>query len=216
MGWLNDLFGGSESSSSQQIAPQQLPYLQNLWRGAQNQLPGIQGQVGQYQNQGNQFLGNLGQVGQNLNPFIGPGYAQQQIGAVQGLLNRNLSENLLPQISQSANAAGQLGGSRQGVAQGIALRGTQESLANTSADIYAQDLLRRQNAAQAQGALQTGAGATGLQSLPGLLNLGLSPLAALSQIIGSPTVLGQSQSYQTNGIIPGLAQGVGAVFPFGI
>jgi hypothetical protein len=216
MSFLNDLFGGSESSQSSYIAPQQLPYLQNLWRGAQNQLPGIQGQVGQYQQQGNQFLGNLGQVGQNLNPYMGSGFADQQISGLQNLLNRNFSENLLPGISQGANAAGQLGGSRQGVAQGIAARGTQEALFNGAGNFLQADLARQQQAATAQGGLQNQAGSIGLQSLPGLLNLGLSPLASLSQIIGSPTVLGESQSYQTNGIIPGLAQGIGAVFPFGI
>lgn len=198
MGLLQDLFGGSESSQQSYIAPQQLPYLTGVWRGAQGALPGVLGQLPQFQGLQNQFLGNAG--GQQLQPFIGPGFADQQVGAVQNLLNRNLSENLLPQLAQGANAAGQLGGARQGIGQGIALRGTSEALANTSADIYAQDLLRRQSAAQAQGALSQGA----LGQLPMALNLGLSPFASLSSIIGPPTVLGQSSSQSTGGIIPGL------------
>jgi len=204
MGWLTDLFGGSEQSSSQQIAPQQLPYLQNLWRGAQGALPGITSQMGQYQNQGNQFLGTLGQAGQQLSPFIGEGYGQQQITGLQNLLNRNLSENLLPQISQSANAAGQLGGSRQGVAQGIAMRGTQEALYNGAGGFLQQDLARRQAAAGQQAGIQSGAALGGISALPGVMNLGLSPYAALAGIIGPPTVLGQGQQQSTGGILPGL------------
>ena len=62
------------------------------------------------------------------NPFVA-GMLEQQ----QNLLNRNLTENLLPSIQSSAIGAGQLGSSREGVASGIAMRGTQEALANQAA-----------------------------------------------------------------------------------
>ena len=201
MSFLNDLFGGSESSSTQQISPTQLPFLKNLWQQGQQQAGAIQGQVPQYQQQGQQFLGQLQGQGQQLNPFIGEGFTQGQIGGLQQLLNRNLSENLLPAIGQGANAMGQLGGARQGVAQGIALRGTQEALGRGAIDIYQQDLARRQQAAGMQGGLQNQASAIGLQGIPGVMNLGLSPLSSLAGIIGSPTVLNRSFGENTTGVL---------------
>ncbi len=68
-------------------------------------------------------------------------YVQGMIGQQANVLNRNLQENLLPSIQSGAIGAGQLGSSRQGVAEGIAMRGTQEALANQMADTQMQAYL---------------------------------------------------------------------------
>ncbi len=68
-------------------------------------------------------------------------YVQGMIGQQADVLNRNLQENLLPSIQSGAIGAGQLGSSRQGVAEGIAMRGTQEALANQMADTQMQAYL---------------------------------------------------------------------------
>jgi hypothetical protein len=92
-------------------------------------------------------------------------YVMNQVMAQSGLLNRNLSENIMPQIQDGATAAGQSGSSRQGVAEGIASRGTQEAIgrqaASTMGNAYGQGLAAQGNAiGQANNTL-------GLGMLPG-------------------------------------------------
>jgi hypothetical protein len=50
-----------------------------------------------------------------MNPFTG-----QIVDAALRTQNRQFGENVLPQISSAANMAGQIGGTRQGIAEGIA------------------------------------------------------------------------------------------------
>jgi hypothetical protein len=93
-------------------------------------------------------------------------YVMNQVMANTGLLNRNLSENLLPMIQDNATQAGQSGSSRQGVAEGIALRGTQEAAARQAAatmnQAYGQGLNAR------QGAMGMSPQMLGLGMLPGM------------------------------------------------
>jgi len=100
-------------------------------------------------------------------------YVMNQVMAQSGLLNRNLSENLLPQIQSGATNAGQSGSSRQGVAEGIALRGTQEAIgrqaANTMGNAYGQGLNARGNALGQSG---------------NMMGLGMLPGAAMQQAGG--------------------------------
>jgi len=80
---------------------------------------------------------------------------QGMLGVNERLVNRNLNENVLPMLGDQAVQAGQYGGSGHGVAQGIAMRGTQEALANANAQTlltsYGQGL-----GAQAQALGQSG------------------------------------------------------------
>ena len=57
------------------------------------------------------------------------------IQAAAGDVNQNLQENLLPAIGDQATGAGQYGGSRQGIAQGIALRGANKQVGDMAAHI---------------------------------------------------------------------------------
>ena len=98
-------------------------------------------------------------------------YVQNMIAANERAVNRNLFENMLPQTRQQAVMEGGMGGSRQGVAEGIAMRGTQEALANQNAATQ-MDAYNRGLAAQ-QGAL----GMTG-----DIINQGYSPGQAMRNI----------------------------------
>lgn len=222
MGLFADIFGGGSSSSSSYVNPAQAPFLQDLWGRGSAATTQALGQVPQYQQMGNQFLGSLGNAGQALQPFMAPGFAGQQIDSLSALLNRNLSENLLPQIGSQAQMAGGFGGGRQGIAQGVALRGTQEALASGATDIMAQDLLRRQQAAGAYSGLQAQGASAGLGYLPQQLNLGMSPLMNYAGIVGSPNVLNQQQQQFSTGVIPALGGlmgglgGMGLEFGFGL
>lgn len=72
----------------------------------------------------------------NADQVFGNPAVEGQIDAVQRRLNQNLSENIMPGITNNAIAAGQYGGDRQGVVQGQAIGRTQEALGDAAANIY--------------------------------------------------------------------------------
>ena len=98
-------------------------------------------------------------------------YVQNMMQSNQFMANRNLSENLLPQIQSGAVASGQMGGSRQGIAQGLAMRGTQEALANANAqtmmDAYGKGLGAQQGA---------------LALAPQTMGMGLQPMDVMGKV----------------------------------
>ena len=228
MGFLTELFGGSErqqtTQSSTFLSPFQQPFLQQQFQSAQNlaqaqagpisqQAFGSAQQLGQ---QGQDFLGGLGsQAGGQLDPFIGQGPTQQQIGSLGDLLQRNLGQSL-GQVNQQAVGSGGFGGARQGLAQGQAIGDTQLAFGAGTAQILGQDVQRRQDAALGQAGIQGQTALGGLGSLQSLFNLGLSPFGAQFQplqqaanVIGGPIretqATGQATGTGTPGIIPGLA-----------
>jgi hypothetical protein len=88
-----------------------------------------------------QMVGNPYMQGMSAPQYQAPQSVQnpylQQVG--QGItqqLNQNLQRNLLPGIGRNAIAAGGFGGSRQGVAEGIAIGDTQNAIANNLASMY--------------------------------------------------------------------------------
>ncbi len=67
-----------------------------------------------------------------VNPYI-----QQQANAIQAQGNQNLAQNVMPGIRSGALAAGQYGGSRQGIAEGVAAGNAQTGIAGAQANLYA-------------------------------------------------------------------------------
>lgn len=215
MGLMSSLFGGSKSSSQsnswvwgpqadalsglyqsagRMLRPAQTG-IQNLTFGSANQ-PGLldrgQGMVGQ--------LGTLGQVG---NPFV-----QQQIGQLGSQLGSFFQNQINPSIRSDFAGMGQLGSSRQAVAQGLATDSLFRNFASGATDLLG-------NSAN----LAVQANQAGLGALGGLQSLGIGgyfgPSAALASILGNPTVLNNStgSSRQQNGMaqsIGGFLGGLGA------
>jgi hypothetical protein len=85
---------------------------------------GMNGLIGQSWKNFN-TLSNAADVGNNP-------YVQDIMGQNADLLNRNFSEGLMPQIRESAIQNNSLGGSRQGIAEGVAARGTQEAISDAN------------------------------------------------------------------------------------
>ena len=115
-------------------------------------------------------------------------YVQNMLEQQAGLLNRNLAENLLPAIRSGAIETGNLGGTRQGVAEGIAARGTQEALA-------------RQAAQTQMGAYTAGLGQQryGLSAAPGMAQFGMMPadiLMGVGDIERAEDQMGISEAVQ--------------------
>jgi len=198
VGPLSQLFGQAGGLANQQLG-QVGPFAQQL-----------SGQLGQ---QGQDFLGGLGQgAGQQLNQFMGPGFANQQLGALNQFSLQNL-RGALGQVDQNAIGSGGFGGTAQGLAQGEAIGQANTAFNLAGAGILQNDLARQQQAATAQAGLQAQSGLGGLGQLGGLFDLGLSgfsaafnPLLQAGAVIGQPTVLGGGgQQKNQGGIIPGLS-----------
>jgi hypothetical protein len=100
-------------------------------QGLQSQLNYAQGMMGDINATRQAQMNALNAPDVANNPYIG-GVAD----TITQRMNRNFQENLLPAISGGAIQAGQPGGSRQGVAQGVAARGTQEALGGALSDLY--------------------------------------------------------------------------------
>jgi len=206
-----ELSRGSSSSQSY-VDPSQQPFL-DFTRNLGQSLTGLNtsgaqqfaGQAG-----GNLFgmgMGMLPQLGNN--PFLqslqaqaggNPGLVNQQVEQLSSDLGRSFQQQVLPGISRYAGGVGALGGSRQGVAEGIAGQGFADAFSRGVTDIYSADALRSQQAATAGGGLLAQGLLGGLSSMPGLFDTGLgqftggfAPLSIYSGILGAPTVLDRSR-----------------------
>ena len=157
--------------------------LQGDFGAFRDQLAGQLPFLGQLQNQQQAAMGNLGQFAQQNNPYLNSQI--QQFGADIG---RNLRENILPGLGSNAQMAGQRGGSRQGIAEGLAAQGAQRQFAQGATNMRSQAYGQQQQAAQALAGLsnQTMGQFAGLQQagqaqLAGMGLQGAQQLSALQQ-----------------------------------
>ncbi|GAG20947.1 unnamed protein product, partial [marine sediment metagenome] len=215
------IFGGGENKQNPSfVDPAQAPFLDWLRTQGQDIAQGQMGAGGQgdfanqlggqLMGQGQQFLGGLQNAGNQLNQFMGPGFMQQQIGALGQATQQNFGD-LLGQIGGGASMSGGFGGTRQGVAEGVGLSRANTSFQQGVGNIMQQDLGRRQNAALGQAGIQNQANMGGIQGANSLFNLGMAPfqsqfapLTNFANLVGQPTVLGGGGvDFQTPGILGG-------------
>jgi hypothetical protein len=214
-------YGSSSSSSSSSSGSRsvdsvfQSDVFQQLFGGAASTAAGINtGGLTETANQlfgsGTSFLSELEAMatgtdasGQYLqgrvsgaNPLL-----DQNIQGLQTDLGRFFNEQLLPGITNEAIVGGGLGSSRQGIAQVGAVREVADQFSRGSTALRTADLAARdQAAAQLSGQRLQGAqaGLGGLNQQYGLMEAGamagLSPFAALAQILGDPTILTSASS----------------------
>lgn len=180
------ILSGGKSTSTSTYTPVQSQEIGNLLSGAQSQFDKGFFDPSVYQNSGvqgfnQQQLQSLQQQTENAQGFqsftpqaqagisqmlsgeVNPIYQQQAQGQAD-FLQRNFERNVLPSIGQGFQGAGQFGGSRQGIAEGIAASDLNQQVANSTAGFYAQ------GAQQAQQAQQFG-----LSNLGSLLGQAQSP-----------------------------------------
>jgi len=203
----------SQSNSGSFVEPSQKPFL-NFGRNAakgllQQNLFGAQ-QFGQQAGadlfgQGQGFLSTL-----QSNPFLSalqqqaggnPELLNAQIGQLGSDLGRSFQQQVLPGIRRDAGAVGALGGSRQGVAEGIAGQGFADAFSRGVTQLQTADAQRGLQAGIAGGGLQAQGALGGLSSLPGLFSTGMqqftggfAPLSLFNQIIGPPNNLNFAKS----------------------
>lgn len=126
---------------------------------------------------------------------------EDQIGLLGEDLSNFFNEELLPGISSDAISGGQLGGGRQGVAQGRAIREVGDQFTRGATALRAGDIAARDSAAGVlSGNAISGAqaGFQGAGTLAGIADMGfsagLAPFERLAAILGDPTVLGSSSA----------------------
>ena len=174
----------------------QAGYLTDLYSKAQAQsgaggqnLQATQNMIGQ----------GYGGIEQLLNPQVNP-----MLGVYQEQLQRGMEQNILPAIRREAIGFGQSGGSRQGVAEGLAAQEAGRMSRDFAAQVYGQDMDRMLGATQA---------------IPGLSQAGLgAPWYGLNQyagILGNPTVLGGGGSSLSVGDASGSSFGLQGSENFG-
>ena len=228
MGFLssigNFLGGGSSTTTAPStVWGNQVPYLDNLYNRAKVASYGGMGQnyATSFLPGANRGFDQLVGGGQQFDPTglqnIATGQTQNQNlgGAIQaglGQINRNFQRNIMPGINQGAAMTNTAGGSRQGIAQGLAMSDTNQQ---------ASDFVQRMMSQNYQSGIQNQLGAYGqlgqqnqianqaqlgaLGVAPALSNLGFGAqygdLSQLYSLIGRPTVLGGgSQSESTGGL----------------
>ena len=198
--------GKSESSSSPgSIYGSQDPYLQELYAGASNAYNAPQGIDPYAQQVANSAMGGYQtQMGggivdptlqQNLYG-LASGQVQNQAlgGAIQaGLtdINQNLTRNMLPAIGTGAAMTNTSGGSRQGIAEGLALSDANQQATDFVNQMYSQNF--GQTLESMLGANQQLGGLNSQQNLAQQSALGYSPEMALLGI--SPTQMALQQQY---------------------
>jgi hypothetical protein len=170
----------AELSPLQQQAYKDVVSNQNAWRGDLNYATsGFKDIAGQttadsladaqnpYLRQGDvgsnisQAQGMFGQAGQDITGRIGNYMSPYQQGVLDVIAKqgaRNLTENLLPGVSDSFIRAGQFGSSRMGDFGSRALRDTQEAILNQQAQAAQQGYGQALNAAQADASRQLSVG----------------------------------------------------------
>lgn len=168
----------SSNSASSFVDPSQSPFLEFLRSQGMNLAQGQLGEGSGYQQniQGQQDA-LQGMLTPQQNPFL-----QGQIEQGQFAINENLQQNILPGIGSNAQLAGQFGGGRQGVAEGIAMRD-----ANRTGADFAQNLIGQDYQNQQQRAIQA------LALAPSINQGGFSPLMNFGSILGGPNNLTQAQ-----------------------
>lgn len=200
-------FAGNEAFNESQnrtfVDPNQQGFLNSLFQqgaGLAGQQLGAGSGFDQFTSSAMQNLQNMFQPSAQANPFL-----QQQIGMGQNLINENLQQNILPSVGSGAQVAGQFGGGRQGVAEGIALRD-----ANRQSSDFAQNLIGQDFQGQQNRALQA------LGQAGNIGNLAFQPLNNLRSILGGTTVLGEGAAQGgSSGFSGGSSFGVGGGSSFG-
>jgi hypothetical protein len=158
----------------------------NLQRQQQGTVPGAAQRLGNQVNPAANF--GLEQMRQFANP--NSALAQRQTALLGESVGKEFGRSVLPQIQSGAGLGGNIGGSRQALAQGVAAGDAAQAISSGATDFFANAYNQAQGAA---GALPGMAGQ--------VFNLGMqpfqaqwAPMTALSGILGGPTVLNRSQA----------------------
>ena len=217
MGLFSKIFGGSESKSY--ADPNQSPFLDFVRNAGQTKLQELQAPIDQFSRRRGRDLFNFGRdslESLQSNPFLDSLQAQsggnpellarqtQQLGADIG---QQLNEQILPGIRRDSTAIGALGGSRQGIAEGIAGRGAIDAFSRGATGLATADAQRGLQAGIAGGGLFTQAGLGGVAGANELFSGvglgqfmgGFAPIGMQADIVGGQ--VNQTKGSSDDGVL---------------
>lgn len=190
---FQQLYGGATNAANNALvtAPQLTDVAKQLFTGGSNFLQGLGGDAGTaYENS------RLSSSDQSLAAQL------QELKANTGDL---FNEQLLPGITARAVGSGNLGGGREGVAQGLAIKDAAKAYSTGAASLIASSQAQKDQIAAQVASNSLASAQTGLSALPQLFDLmtsgnnaELGVYSNLASILGGPTVLGASQSTSQN------------------
>lgn len=225
----------AQSVNGQSIWGPQAQQLINLYGQASKRMGAQQGQVGAAANKYAQEGMAAGQTGmdalQGIANMQGPlsqyaqpnsALAQQQLGSATSDITQNFMRNIMPGITSGAGLTGNIGGSRQALAQGVAAGDAASAIGKAGTDIYSN--MWNTGAQAAAGLTDAASQAAGMipGMAQGIYNLGMSPfqaqwapLTSMAGILGGPQALsyGLSQA-QSQGEQSQQSQGKSSQFGF--
>lgn len=186
---FRQLYGGASNAATKAVGGSELgSAAQQLFTGGMNFFEGLGGDAG------SQYLTDR-VTGQN-------NILDEQIGGLQEDVGRLFREELNPAITSRAVAGGNLGGGRQGVAQGLATEAAGREFTRGVTALRTADQSQRDAAAGTVAANSLASASTGLGALPMLLQSAQSATAPelgiysqLASILGGPTTLSSSDSF---------------------
>lgn len=208
-------YGAQLSQALQTIWGPQASALQNMYGGVSNLMNSQAGQVpgaaASYAGATMPYLGNaMGQLndiargGGVLGQYAQPNnqLAQRQLSNYSQQVGQEFARNILPQLRSGAGLGGNMGGSREALARGVAGGDAARAIAQGGTDLYAQQYgIGAQSANALQNYRMQAAGA-----LPGAASayfgMGMQPYQAAwapytsaAGIFGGPQVLSGQQSF---------------------
>lgn len=165
------------------------PRLANLWYGADgtggiagqaaNLYASQQGQPNPLMQAGQQISGMAGQtpdwatlVNQSKSQWDSNPWVKQQQDAITGKVTQNLLQNVMPNIGSGAESVGGYGGSRQGIAQGLAISNMNTDLAPALANLASNAYESSQNRALSSAGAAGSYGLNNQAQQAGLLGTG--------------------------------------------
>lgn len=132
-------------------------------------------------------------LGMGLQDVMGNPALTGAADAIQARVNRNLQENVLPGMTAQFMGYGGLGGTRQGVAEGIAGRGTSDVLAEQLANMYGNAWAQGLGAETSRYNAGLGAQAGALGQLPMMADMGLSEYTQPAALLGQAGLLERAE-----------------------
>lgn len=199
----------AQSVNGQSIWGPQAQQLTNLYGQAQKLMGQQQGQVGSTAqglanggvaaSQG--AMTSLGKIANMQGPLAqyaqpNSALAKQQLASATGDIQQNFLRNIMPGITSGAGLSGNIGGSRQALAQGVAAGDAASAIGRAGTDIYSN--MWNTGAQAAAGLTDAASQAAGMipQMAQGIYNLGMSPFQAqwapftsMAGILGGPQAL---------------------------
>lgn len=181
------LYGSAEQTAAS-LDPSLLTQASNqLFSGGTDFLAGLGGDAG------SAFLENRLAQGDQL--------TGEQIALLQQDIGQLFREELMPGITSDAVAGGQLGGGRQGVAQGQAMEQAANAFQRGAVDIRSRNQAQLDALAAGVAERNIQGAQVGLAGAGSLMNIAqqgfgaeLAPMERLAAIFGGPTVLTQQDS----------------------